>query len=439
MAFETPPGFSPGYPLTRPISREQIARWFKLPQTVIAWESAQKDILELFKRVQQPGGSGIEEAPNDGNTYGRRNEAWTIINNATGLRFTFASNAPTDGKDQPGDEWLDADSGILYTFVRTSGTGQWVELGPGGMGTGGAVGSVQVDVQVFAAPGSHTWTKPTGAVYCWGYVAGGGGGGAAGGALVAYRGIGSQGGSGGALVPFGAPASAFGATEGVTVGAGGAGGVGYTGAFPLYKGNDGGNGATSSFADIVAYGGTGGVGGSNAVLPPMGGAGAAGPGSASTGGAFGGSTGDNTSFIGGAGAPHNVGNGAAGPNGARAFGGGQSGAAGGGGVEFSTVFKGGDAYEYGKWAAPTVLGGTSLVSPHGASLSGTIAPSLRGAGGGGGAGVYTGACGNGGDGQQPGGGGGGAGSGGGTSGPGALGGKGGDGLVIVVSYLAAAP
>jgi hypothetical protein len=61
-----------GYPLTRPVDREQLSRWFKLPQTVVAFESAQKDILELFRR-------SIGDAPSDGTIYGRQDGAWVAV------------------------------------------------------------------------------------------------------------------------------------------------------------------------------------------------------------------------------------------------------------------------------------------------------------------------------------------------------------------------
>lgn len=69
------------FPLTRLVNREQLSQWFKLPQSVVAFESAQKDILELFKRA-------LGDAPLDGLTYGRKSGAWAPA----------VEEAPTDGK-----------------------------------------------------------------------------------------------------------------------------------------------------------------------------------------------------------------------------------------------------------------------------------------------------------------------------------------------------
>jgi hypothetical protein len=53
--------------------------------------------------------------------------------------FTSNSNAPTS--PQEGDEWLDEDTGTLYTyFIDTNSTSQWVELGPRPIGLAGATG-----------------------------------------------------------------------------------------------------------------------------------------------------------------------------------------------------------------------------------------------------------------------------------------------------------
>jgi hypothetical protein len=41
----------------------------------------------------------------------------------------FASNTfPSNPKE--GDEWLEANTGILYTYVTSNSANQWVELGP---------------------------------------------------------------------------------------------------------------------------------------------------------------------------------------------------------------------------------------------------------------------------------------------------------------------
>ena len=47
-----------------------------------------------------------------------------------GTTFTYSSSAP--GSPNPGDEWLDSTSGILYNYVNDGNSAAWVELGPFG-------------------------------------------------------------------------------------------------------------------------------------------------------------------------------------------------------------------------------------------------------------------------------------------------------------------
>lgn len=62
---------------------------------------------------------------------------------ATGAAaFSSASNAPTSPLE--GDEWLDEDTGIRYTYVIDADSSQWVELGPRTAGFIGATGPAGV-------------------------------------------------------------------------------------------------------------------------------------------------------------------------------------------------------------------------------------------------------------------------------------------------------
>lgn len=79
-----------GFPLTRLVNREQLSRWFKLPQTVVAFESAQKDILELFRRALNG------DAPADAATYGRKDSTWVRLDPPT----PEPANAPILFKDE---------------------------------------------------------------------------------------------------------------------------------------------------------------------------------------------------------------------------------------------------------------------------------------------------------------------------------------------------
>lgn len=422
-----------------PAVQEPRDTFRSLQQTVI---NIRERLRQIEAQVNLDIGSGssitgnpFPEAPADGNIYGRRNRAWTIVK-LNGLRFTFDSEPPDLATGNEGDEWFESDSGILYTLVDDGSNRQWVELTTPGEG---APGSDYVRVDVYDVPGSYTWLKPAGAALVEVVLVGGGGGGGGGMQFPAYRANGGGGGGGAAALQFVGLADAFSASETVVVGAGGSGGAGVS-AILANPGTAGGN---SSFAGRFAYGGGGGSRGQNSAAPGGGGAGAASPGNSGTptgagyGGDFGGSTGDNSNPIGGAGGAGQTGSGGAGFDGFRAVNGGQGGANGGGGVEYGVIMAGGDAYEWNLFATPTVLGGTTTVDKHGQTAAG-MAKSLRGAGGGGGAGLGPTAgvwSGDGGDGKQPGGGGGGGGGAGGNSPRGGDGGEGGAGIAIVITYL----
>jgi len=137
--------------------------------------------------------------------------------------------------------------------------------------SGGAGSEVTLDVQEFTTAGSHTWTKPAGAVSCDIMVIGPGGGGGSGrrGASGTIRG-GGGGATGGGIARARMYASDLDATEDVVVGAGGAGGTAITS--DNTNGNSGTTGLGSSFGNIasgwrrvVVSGGTRGGDGSSAV------------------------------------------------------------------------------------------------------------------------------------------------------------------------------
>jgi hypothetical protein len=415
-----------------------------------------QNIRERLRLIEQAGNALLAvrgsnpfpEAPADGNTYGRRNKSWWIIKE-NGLKFTY-SDIPPPTPNAPGDEWFESDSAILYTWVNDGSSEQWVELTTPGQG---APGSAKVVVDQYTIPGTYTWTKPAGAAFIEVVVVGGGGGGGYG-SFSIYGYIpwgGGAGGGGGGYLRFAGPADALNATETVVVGDGGLGGSTIRESTPgsgFWTGDDGAAGGNSSFAGIIAYGGGGGDAGANFPTDGGGGAGGAGPGVGNFGGDFGGVSSDyighgggvwNIYPVGGAAGACNGGPAALGLDGGAALNGGQSGGSGAGSFDSSSVIQaGGNAYEWGKFDAPTVI--CPLPAPgvvgNGIGLSG-LAESLRGAGG-------TGACNlqntfvpnpgpRGGDGQQPGGGGGGGGAG--TQARSGPGGNGGAGIVFVLTYI----
>jgi len=85
-----------------------------------------------------PGSLGADEAPSDGQTYGRKNEAWSLIE-ASGARVTISDAPPASPK--VGDMWFEADSGFMFVFYNDGTSSQWVVSTPvAGMGPQGAQG-----------------------------------------------------------------------------------------------------------------------------------------------------------------------------------------------------------------------------------------------------------------------------------------------------------
>lgn len=103
-----------------------------------------------------------------------------------------------------------------------------------------------IDAQIFTSSG--TWTKPTGALLCWGEVYAGGCSGSTGRAAASGDRFGGNSGAGGAFCDFILPASVLGSTETITVGAGGAG---VSGVSATANGNTGNPGGDSSIGSLV--------------------------------------------------------------------------------------------------------------------------------------------------------------------------------------------
>jgi hypothetical protein len=80
--------------------------------------------------------------------------------------YTISATPP--GSPNEGDEWLEEDTGILYTYVADTDTSQWVELGPkvygpvGATGAAGATGATGA-VGVSGATGAVGVSGATGA------------------------------------------------------------------------------------------------------------------------------------------------------------------------------------------------------------------------------------------------------------------------------------
>lgn len=326
-------------------------------------------------------------------------------------------------------------NGLIVTAnTGTITTGIWngttIAIANGGTNASSASGAVSnigaattTDVQIFTATGGSTWTKPIGAksVYVIVYGGGGGGGaGAKGAAANARCGGGGAAGGGYSFTTF--AASVLGTTETVTVGVGGAGGAsqvtnstngangvdGGDSSFGLWiqarHGNFG-SGGTVGASSCTGFGGTGAFTTSMYTNPTGGSAG-------TTGGVAGvGNTVSQSFGTGSGGAGGGISTGNTASNGAN---GGQ------GSLVAHTTFTGGTG---------GVVGGASP----GTAVGATANTAMGGAGGGGGAGSTSGVAQGGTDGAIYGGGGSGGGASTDSVGNSGAGGKGGNGIVIVIT------
>jgi hypothetical protein len=287
-----------------------------------------------------------------------------------GLFIGAATTAPTGNPTAGTFMWSEGDE---LNIQNPSGTVKDLFSGGGGGTT--------LDVQVFAASG--TWTKPANAVTVHVSLIGGGGGGSSGrrGAGGTNRGGGAGGGGGGySYDSF--DESELDATEAVTIGAGGAGGAGQS--TNSTNGNAGTAGGTTEFdtiaGSLTATGGGGGVAGTTSA--GTGGAGGTGSGTTTETGGAGGNSSLTVGSVQDGGSPTNKRAGAGGAGGSslnsagNATGSGAGGASGGqGGKGGQTVFNAVTGSTASFWGNPGLTGAAVIAG---------VKLELGGGGGGGG-------------------------------------------------------
>jgi hypothetical protein len=85
---------------------------------------------------------------------------------AEGARPLFVQDTPPSSPNA-GDEWLDTTTGITYTFVDDGNTQQWVELGPGGGPSTAPVFYEQSSPPSAPNPGDRWLDATTGDIYTY--------------------------------------------------------------------------------------------------------------------------------------------------------------------------------------------------------------------------------------------------------------------------------
>lgn len=392
------------------------------------WGDAVANLTGPTGATGETGAAGEQGEPGDAGAPGDPG--------ADGATWYSGSGAPDNGSGANGDFYFRTSTGDVYT--KSGGTwGSPVAnlTGPtGATGSTGATGATgaqgnpgpNANVQIFTTTGStQTWTKPSGYtfahVFC---ISGGGGGGSGSKASTTTNRNGGAGGGGGAIARGFFALAALGSTEDVIVGAGGNGGASQT--TNTSNGNPGTDGGFSTFGGtaenckLVAYGGTGGIGGTRT----SGNAGASDGGWAGDEGAGGGGQGWTTGAVPLIGLYAWLGSPGGGTGGGLNTSNQVQTASSAGGIDSRFLYIGGTGYTGGG-------GGTGAQGGDSTDLTTSQHPYCGQSGGGGGA-AATGNAGRGGHGGRWGGAGGGGGASTNSSGNSGAGGNGAQGIVVVV-------
>jgi hypothetical protein len=99
----------------------------------------------VWRRQVSPS-EGMDEAPVDGLTYGRKNEAWSPV-----VGGALISDIPPPPPLQAGQLWYEGDSGVTFIYYDDGNSVQWVQIA--GPQSGQQTGYVRSDIpQTMAGP-----------------------------------------------------------------------------------------------------------------------------------------------------------------------------------------------------------------------------------------------------------------------------------------------
>ena len=126
--------------------------------------------------ILSSGATALGDAPSDGTLYGRKNATWTAVP-AGGASVTISDTAPSSGLAS-GNLWWNSALGQMYIYYSDGTSAQWVAIttaqavgsGGGGGGTGGGAFTTSI-------VGAGTYIVPSGKTTLVGEAWGGGGGG----------------------------------------------------------------------------------------------------------------------------------------------------------------------------------------------------------------------------------------------------------------------
>jgi len=87
--------------------------------------------------VDSKAGAGLPDAPADGFTYGRQNNAWSKAGG--GASTTTTSDQPPTALLQNGNMWYESDTGGLFIYYDDGNSAQWVQINTSARSVGGDV------------------------------------------------------------------------------------------------------------------------------------------------------------------------------------------------------------------------------------------------------------------------------------------------------------